>query len=190
MRKMPSLFVRDFSRKCPALPTVTPGCEWVATGEGIATIKRDGTACLVRAGRLFRRYDCKVDWRSGQRKPPPVGWEQCEEQPDESGHWPGWLPVGQGPADKWYLAATMPTEDGTYELCGPHFQSNPYGLASDTFFRHGGEVVECPRDYAGIAAWLQEFEHEGIVWHHEDGRMVKLKRSDFRLPWPPPKVER
>ena len=26
---------------------------------------------------------------------------------------------------------------------------------------------------------------EGIVWHHPDGRMVKIKARDFGLPWPP-----
>ena len=25
---------------------------------------------------------------------------------------------------------------------------------------------------------------EGIVWHHPDGRMVKIKRKDFGFKWP------
>jgi hypothetical protein len=25
---------------------------------------------------------------------------------------------------------------------------------------------------------------EGVVWYHEDGRMVKIKRRDFGLKWP------
>ena len=25
---------------------------------------------------------------------------------------------------------------------------------------------------------------EGIVWHHPDGRMAKIKRRDFGLSWP------
>jgi hypothetical protein len=30
-----------------------------------------------------------------------------------------------------------------------------------------------------LAKYLAEFEGEGIVWHHPDGRMAKLKRKDF-----------
>ena len=25
---------------------------------------------------------------------------------------------------------------------------------------------------------------EGVVWHHPDGRMVKIKRKDFGYKWP------
>jgi hypothetical protein len=46
---MPCLFVRDFTdKRNPKISTdVTPGCEWVMAGEGVATRKYDGTACLV-----------------------------------------------------------------------------------------------------------------------------------------------
>ena len=46
--------------------------------------------------------------------------------------------------------------------------------------RHGAEEPpDVPRDYAGLAAWLRACPWEGIVWHHPDGRMAKLKRRDF-----------
>lgn len=31
-----------------------------------------------------------------------------------------------------------------------------------------------------IARWAGERGWEGIVWHHPDGRMAKLKARDFR----------
>lgn len=60
MRKIPRLFVLD--RVAPErliVNSVTPGCEWVLAGEGVATVKWDGTACLWDRGHLFKRYDAK-----------------------------------------------------------------------------------------------------------------------------------
>ena len=34
-------------------------------------------------------------------------------------------------------------------------------------------------DREGLAEWLTARRYEGIVWHHPDGRMAKLKRRDF-----------
>ena len=52
MKKMPCLFVRQFHGRDHATLTeeVTPGCEWVLAGEGTASRKWDGTACMVRDG--------------------------------------------------------------------------------------------------------------------------------------------
>ncbi len=54
----------------------------VLDGEGIATRKWDGTACLVRDGILYKRYDRKLNPKTGEYKSAPIGWEPCEE-PDE-----------------------------------------------------------------------------------------------------------
>jgi hypothetical protein len=71
-------------------------------------------------------------------------------------------------------------EDGTYELCGPKVQGNPEGMDAHVLVPHGKFVLrEAPRDFEGLAAWLRENPYEGIVWHHPDGRMAKLKRKDF-----------
>lgn len=45
MRKIPTLFVREFlpNHKILITDQVTPGCEWVLAGEGVATRKLDGT---------------------------------------------------------------------------------------------------------------------------------------------------
>jgi len=78
--------------------------------------------------------------------------------------------------------------DVTYELVGPKVQSNPYGRSVHELLAHGCvRLIDVPRDYDGIRAWLAAHEVEGIVWHHHDGRMVKIKRRDFGLTWPPKK---
>src|SRR5688572_17877855 len=133
MRKIPCLFERDFSTGGRRVLNVYhPDAMWVAAGEGVATRKFDGTACLVRGGRLFKRYDAK------NGKQPPPGFEPSQPAPDAvTGHWPGWLPVGDGPEDKWHREAwappandpgRYPIADWTYELCGPRVQSNPERL--------------------------------------------------------------
>ncbi len=115
------------------------------------------------------------------------------QKPDPiTGHHPGWLPIGDGPEDKWHravwediTAAAETTDDGTYELCGPHVQGNSESFAFDVLLPHGAVVLhDVPRDFAGIRAYLVEQVIEGIVWHHPDGRLCKIKRRDFGLPWP------
>ena len=53
MRKIPTLFVREFlpNHKIIITDQVAPGCEWVLAGEGVATRKLDGT-CTPGPGRL------------------------------------------------------------------------------------------------------------------------------------------
>jgi hypothetical protein len=93
MKKIPCLFQREFRPReggrgveAVLLETVTPGLEWVLAGEGIATRKWDGTACMVRDGALWRRYDAKRD------KPAPSGGIPCDEPDEKTGHWPHWVP--------------------------------------------------------------------------------------------------
>jgi hypothetical protein len=75
--------------------------------------------------------------------------------------------------------------DGTWELVGPHFQANPYGLEKDELWAHGCPFDDpVPRSFAEIREFLQAHAVEGIVWHHPDGRMVKIKAKDFGIPWP------
>jgi len=50
---------------------------------------------------------------------------------------------------------------------------------------HGADKLpSCPRDFANLRSWLAQVPIEGVVWHHEDGRMAKIKRKDFDLEWP------
>lgn len=185
MRKIISLFKRDYEGTRLVYDEIVEGAEWVVAGEGEATEKFDGTACMVRGGRLFKRYDAK------NGKTPPAGWEAAQEPDPVTGHHPGWLPVGPGPEDRWHWQAFdtgsfAPMADGTYELVGPKVQGNPYKLDEHKLWRHGfGLLPFLPsRDFNGLKVFLGRAHVEGIVWHHPDGRMVKIKARDFGLPWP------
>ena len=185
MKKIPTLFQRGPDRL--AIDAVMPGCEWVLDGEGRPTEKIDGTACMVRDGRLFKRYDARD-------RTPPEGFEPCEPAPDPvTGHWPGWLLVGSGPEDRWHreawesVALPESRQNGTYELVGPKVQKNPYRLDRHDLWAHGVSLLRSADDrltFLAIRDYLASVEIEGIVWWHPDGRRAKVKRRDFGLVWP------
>lgn len=190
MKKMPTLFERVFeNHKIIGINNkVVVGCEWVLRGEGVATEKLDGTCTLFKDGHIWRRYDAKGG------KPVPKGAVLCQPEADAiTGHLPCWLPVDESnPSDKWYvkayqnqLAEGYKFEEGqTYELCGVHFQTNPYDLSEDRYFKHGEKVLEdVPRTYEGIRDYLSKHNIEGIVFHRGNGEMCKIKRSDFGFTW-------
>ena len=182
MKKIISLFKCDYEGTRLVYNEVIPGAEWVIEGEGIATEKIDGTCCMIRNGLLYKRYDVK----KGKQR--PTNFESAQEPDPVTGHWPGWIPVGNGPEDKWHREAFIEVKwpDGTYELIGPKVQGNPYRKTEHALLKHGAIVIspEPPRDFDGLKAWLAEHKIEGIVWHHADGRMVKIKRRNFGLSWP------
>ena len=204
MKKIISLFKRDYGGNRQVYDEIVPGAKWVAAGQGVATRKFDGTCCLWKNARLWKRYDRKLTKKAKKRGPPfsaedckaaPEGWVQAEAAPDlQSGHWPGWLPVGNGPEDQWHREAIPRiafVENQTYELIGPKIQGNPERWWQHHLIPHGTYILavaysDPPRDFDGLRAWLAKHEMEGIVWHHQDGRMVKIKRRDFGLPWPVP----
>jgi len=185
MQKIISLFQRNYDGDRLVRDEVVPGAEWVLAGEGVATIKYDGTCCLVRDGKLYKRYDAKAG------KQPPANFEPAQDPDPVTGHWPGWVPVGDGPEDQWHREAWLlrygKFADGTYELIGPKVQGNPYHQVQHSLARHGAATAgleNVPRDFTGLRAFFERERIEGIVWHHPDGRMVKIKRRDFGLPWP------
>jgi hypothetical protein len=205
MQKIISLFARNYSTDRLVRDEVIPGAEWVIAGEGIATEKIDGTACLIdENGRLYKRYAC---WG---RKVPPKGWVLAEGLPAEGlpcegiptkgkGPWPGWLPVDPTkPEDRWHIEAycltfldfgslalgDFPPDPGTYELVGPKVRKNPYKLDYHMLWRHGSRCCAAPRTYAALKEWFELRDIEGIVWHHPDGRRVKIKKKDFGLHFP------
>ena len=139
MRKMITLFQRNYGSDDLARNEVMPGAEWVLAGEGLATRKHDGTCCMVRDGRLYKRYDAKGG------KPTPVGFEPAQEPDQRTGHWPGWVPVGDGPDDRWFreaFDASPGIPDGTYELCGPKVQGNPEKCETHVLIRHGSHFSQ------------------------------------------------
>jgi hypothetical protein len=187
MKKIPCLFQRDFTdkRRPVLLRDVTPGCEWVLAGEGVATRKWDGAACAIINGELYARYDAK------NGKPPPLGAIPCDDPDPITSHWPHWVRAIR-PEDLW-LRAAWPVmsftresllPNGTYEACGPKIGGNPERLHDHILIRHGRDVLpDCPRDWDGLSKYLHDNVIEGVVFHHPDGRMVKIRRDDFGYPW-------
>jgi hypothetical protein len=71
---------------------------------------------------------------------------------------------------------------------GEKINGNPENIDGHQLWRHGGESIEnFPRSYDEIKQYFETMSRpymEGVVWYHEDGRMVKIKRRDFGLKWP------
>ena len=190
MQKIMSLFQRlreaDPIRGRLVYDHVTEGAEWVIRGEGIATRKWDGVAVLIQNGKAFMRYDLK------QGRQEPKGFIPAQPAPDpKTGHWPGWVSA-DCPAGKYVMEAVTKAAlqyqdgipDGTYEACGPKIGTrhgaNPERLSEHVLIPHGKDVIDdCPRTFQALKEYLQARSIEGIVWHHEDGRMVKIKKADF-----------
>lgn len=59
MKKIPSLFMRNYKTDRLVRNEVVPGSEWVLNGEGEATTKFDGTAVLIKENKVYKRYDRK-----------------------------------------------------------------------------------------------------------------------------------
>ena len=186
MRKIPSLFKRNYETDRLVRDEVVPGCEWVLAGEGVPTRKWDGTCCLVRNGKLLKRYTL----RRGKRA--PEGFEAATPIDPKTGKQEGWVPVSHdSPEDRWHREAATDAylhEGSTYELCGPKINGNPECLVEHVIIRHGREILNdnrVGRTYTDIKLFLaRNLYMEGIVWHHPDGRMAKIKAKDFGIQRP------
>jgi len=200
MKKVISLFKRDYEGNRLVYDEVVEGAEWVIEGEGVATEKIDGTSCMIRDGKLYKRYDAK------KGKTPSATFIPAQAPDPITGHWPGWVPIGDGPEDRWHREAIEgikldaviyrqfrslnwpPDEDVTVELIGPKVQWNKYGLSTHIIRPHGDHILwDAPySSFDAIKKYLEDNpQYEGIVWWHIplDGRLVKIKRKDFGLKW-------
>lgn len=189
MRKIPTVFRLNPDDMRHVLPEVTPGCEWVLAGEGTATRKYDGTCVML---------DERFDWWARREVKPgktaPAGFVPVETD-EVTGKTVGWEPVEQSAFFRWWEEALNVLADqagpaviGTYELVGPKVNGNPEHYDQHILIPHAAaEVV------GDGTLWWDDFDHareavmalgergwEGIVWHHPDGRMAKLKARDFR----------
>lgn len=185
MKKIPCVFEREFlgSHDVMLLTTVTPGCEWVLDGEGIPTRKYDGTAVAIIGGQLYARLDCK------RGKRPPAGAIPCSDPDAITGHWPHWV-IADRPEDRWIReayenSAAHTNGDGTYEAIGPKINGNHDNEPEHILVRHGVDILPLPdRSWDGIREFLSQWAIEGIVFHHPDGRMAKIRRHDYGFMWP------
>lgn len=197
MKKIETLFVRNTGTH-RIEPVLTPGCEWVLKGEGTATRKLDGTPVLVRDGHVYKRREVKP----GRTAPP--GFESAGVD-ETTGKEVGWVPVRpDDPGDRYFVEGIRNTEvrvpapgGDTYELVGPKIQHNPENRERQELIAHDSPelVLDKPPRVAGLTAarafetldaYLADYPHEGIVWHHPDGRRAKIKRRDFGHKWPVP----
>lgn len=64
MKKIKTVFVIDRSRH---RVTDVVFADWVLAGEGVATVKYDGTSVKSEKGVLYKRYDAKHAWRGDGR---------------------------------------------------------------------------------------------------------------------------
>lgn len=184
MKKIPTLFEREFAnhRVVGISDKVHEGMEWVLAGDGVATVKWDGSCCAIIDGVFYKRYDAK------KGKKAPEGAIPCCEPDPVTGHHPHWVPVDRAnPADKWFVKAydvTPLREEGTYEAVGPHFQGNPHDLLVDQLVPHGVHSVDVPRTFGDIKDYLEHHHIEGIVFWKDGEPMCKIKRTDFGFNWP------
>ena len=156
--------------------------EGVFSGEGIATVKLDGSCCAIIGGKFYKRFDAK------RGKKVPEGAIPCSDPDPITGHHPHWVPVDENaPGDKWFIKAknNVPfvLSDGTYEAVGPHFNGNKQHLPMDLIERHGNRTIYVERSFEGIKNYLKDYSIEGIVFWKDGEPRCKIKRSDFGFEW-------
>ena len=187
MQKIPTIFERDWDGdRSRVLDKINPECQWVFDGKGIATRKLDGTCCMIDKNKFYKRREVKAN------KPEPENFILVSND-EKTGKKIGWVPVSlTDPGDKYYREARLSGsgwEDGTYELIGPKVQGNPENVSYHVLVKHG-EGLAGPLYYAtlqnrtfkNLRNWFEDNSYmEGIVFHHEDGRMGKIKARDFGL---------
>lgn len=183
MRKIPTLFVRDPADMSRVLPEYHPACGWVRDGEGVATWKYDGTCVMLDAdGIWWARREVKPGKRA------PQGYVAVDVDL-VTGKTMGWEPAIGSAFFKYLSEAVGPAwahrPAGTYELVGPKVNGNPESASRHVLIAHAAaeELADAPRTFDELAIWLALVEIEGVVWHHPDGRMAKIKRRDFGHRW-------
>ena len=179
MKKIPTIFKRNPENMRELLRDPHPDCAWVFNGEGVATRKYDGTCVLIEYdGSYWKRREVK------QGKTAPHGFISVGTD-SVTGKTIGWMPVDPiAKEDRYHMEAFDPAyAPGTHELVGPKIQGNPEGYNEHILLRHDSatKFYNIPLDFEGIAAWLQTQNIEGLVFHHPDGRMAKIKKRDFGL---------
>jgi hypothetical protein len=75
------------------------------------------------------------------------------------------------------LSAGGTPADSTYELLGPKVQGNPEGHDAHLLAPHAGAPGRAaqPSRAGGVAGRAGRAAVEGLVFHHPDGRMAKIK---------------
>lgn len=205
MKKIQTVFKIDREQNM-ATNEVNPGAQWVLEGKGIATLKMDGSACMVKDGQIYRRFDRKLKPQFMKQlrlqghldnvtedmfNELPKDAIPCQDQPDsKTYHHPHWIKIKPFlPEDKFHFEALKnfkgKLEDGTYEIIGHKINHNPYNLDTQIFVKHGSTILNVPdRSYEGLKTFLETLDGEGIVFHNlETDEMAKIRRRDFKMFW-------
>jgi len=182
MNKIETIFDRGDDFRVIDKPRA--GTEWVFAGEGMATEKIDGTniRITVSGGKAV-----EVEKR---RNP--------DREEKARGEEPGYVSAHRDdPSDKHIFRAVDGTDvqtlsDGIYpcEAIGPKIQGNPLNLLFPRCYMFTVSPILVPnvlRTYNGLRELFANFDSiyspgnktEGIVFHHPDGRMAKIKVKDF-----------
>lgn len=186
MEKIPTLFMRDPADMKHVTPDINPLCQWVIDGEGTPTRKYDGTCVMFDGENWFARREVKAG------KKTPDDYVPISTDPN-TGKTMGWEPIGQSAFAKYHAEALENEKEeavlllawpvGTYELIGPKVQGDPEGVGKHLLIRHAtADIVTAPNTFDDLKEFMSYMVYEGVVWHHEDGRMAKLKRRDFPTP--------
>lgn len=187
MKRIPTIYRRDPQNSALVMDEINPVCQWVFDGEGMPTRKWDGSAVLISdIGIPFKRYDCK------KGRTPPGGFIAADNHDEVTGHWPGWVPITEDPADRWHreaFAALVDRVPGTYELLHPRFQGrdsahiNPEHVELPILVKHGSGSIAGPGpvSFETLNSYFHSIDFEGIVWYHPDGRQAKIKARDFGI---------
>lgn len=136
---------------------------------------------MVHAARLIKMDSGKEEELKKNIKE-PYGFV-LKETDNNTGSRYGWVPVEPTTKNDRYLLEAYKDnlEYGTYELCGPKIQGNPEGYSIHVLIKHSEaeKYRRLHRSREAIMNFLRDNDIEGIVFHHPDGRMCKIKNRDF-----------
>jgi hypothetical protein len=180
VKKIPTLFLRDYSLKCtPVTDSFNPECQWVFDGEGIATRKVDGINIKVENSISYMRITpntkdyIEADYGRVDNKYVQYALG-CYFDSAVAEYSPLYRDVPQ----------STHFRDGIYEAYGEGIRGNAEKVEGYHVIRispvdHALVIHGIPRTYRGIMGYLATHDIEGIVFHHRDGRMAKIKTRDF-----------
>lgn len=185
MKKIPTLFVRDRSTGL-VTPVVTPGCEWVAAGEGVPFAKFDGTAVEILDGAPWKRYELRPG------KTAPAAFRPMQDVDPVTGKQAGWVPATETePADQWIFEALRSypgghPPDGTYELCGPKIppsrnaRQNPHDFPRHVLVPHTAVPLHTwPREFGAIVETFVQWSSFEVAINGVGRRVVHATIEAF-----------
>ena len=179
MKKITTLYKKDPNDLWKVINEINPENEWVFT-EWIPTRKFDWTSCAIIDWKLYKRYDAK------NGKTAPDNGIACQEKDEITWQQPFWIPCDKNNnANKYHFEwydNLIEKIDWTYELCWPKIENNPEWFVSHILIPHGKEVLEVSDlSFEWLKSFLSSHDIEGIVFHWKEGKMCKIRKTDFNI---------